>query len=101
MNVTIATDGIELTPKIKSIIDNKFLPKIDKFFKSPKGESVSAKLMLKKHERWGFTVRCDLDIPGQNIYAQEVHKELPSAIIALAKELENRLRKQKEKAQEK
>jgi len=101
MKLSIATDDIELTPRVKTVIENKFLPKIQKFFKDLPDDTTAVKLMLKRHERWGYQVRCDLDIPGQNIHAEEVHKELTYAITALAKEIENRLRKKKEKAQEK
>jgi ribosomal subunit interface protein len=101
MNVNIATDGVELTPRVKAIIDKKFLPKLNKFFKDSPNDSITVQLMLKTHERWGYSARCVLDIPGKNIHAEQVHKELTYAITALAKEIENRLRKKKEKEQEK
>lgn len=101
MKLSIAANDIELTPKVKAVIDNKFTPKIEKFLKGEDNDSASIELMLKRHDRWGYLASCNLDIPGQNLYAQEVHKELTYAITALAKEIENRLRKKKERAQNK
>lgn len=101
MKLHIQAEGFDLTPDIKSVVDHKFVPKLQKFLKRYPEDSAGVRLMLEKNDRWGFKAKCDLDIPGQNIYAEATHKDLASAIIALANDAENRLRKQKEKSLEK
>jgi ribosomal subunit interface protein len=98
MKLHIATEGFGLTPEIREIVDKKFSPKLQKFFKRYPQDTISIRLLIKKRPRWGFRVKADLDIPGENIHAEEVHKELAYAIVALAKEVARRLQKQKEKA---
>lgn len=100
MKLHIATEGLELTPEIEEIIEKKLTPKLQKFFKKYPEDSIGINLFLKKRSRWGFRARVELDIPGQNIYAEESHKELTFAITALSRELARRLQKHKELAHE-
>ncbi len=97
MKLHIASEGVDINPETREIITKKFISKISKFFKNYPEDAVSIKILIKKRPRWGFNVRCDLDIPGKNLHAEEAHKELVYAIVALAKEVSRRLRKQKEK----
>lgn len=99
MKLHIASEGVEINPETREIINKKFITKIRKFFKNYPEDAVSIKILIKKRPRWGFNVRCDLDIPGENLYAEETHKELVYAVVSLAKEVSRRLRKQKEKTQ--
>ncbi len=100
MKLQIATEGVELTPEIKSEVEKKLLRKISKYFKKSPADSVGIDLRIERNERWGFKAKCRLDIPGQNIYSEGSHKELFFAITSLADDLERRLRKQKEKSTE-
>ena len=98
MKLHIATEGFELTPETREVIDKKFSPKLVKYFKRYPEDTVTTRILIKKRTRWGFRVRCDLDIPGQNLHAEEVHRELEYALVALAKELSRSLQKHKEKS---
>lgn len=95
MKLHVSTEAFELTPEIREVIDKKFTSKLIKFFKRYPSDSVVAQLLLKKRTRWGFRVRCELDIPGENLHAEEVHRELEYALVALAKEMARMLQKQK------
>lgn len=99
MKLFVTTEGFELTPETREMIDKKFSPKFVKYFKKYPEDAVAVRILIKKRTRWGFRVKCDLDIPGQNIYAEEVHRELEYALVALAHELARKLQKQKEKTQ--
>lgn len=98
MKLHIAAEGLELTPEIREVVTKKFSMKISKFVKKYPEDAVKVRMRIKKRARWGFRVRCDLDIPGENIYAEETHKEVSFAVSALAKEVAQRLQKQKEKS---
>lgn len=98
MKLHIATEGLELTPEVREIVAKKFSQKITKFFKRYPEDAAKVRILIMKRARWGFKVKCDLDIPGENIHAEEVHRELVFAVVALAKEVAHRLQKQKEKS---
>lgn len=97
MKLHLASDEIEITPDIEEVIEKKLLNKISRLLKRYPEDSVSMDLMINTGSRWGFRVKCRLDLPGQNIHAEEKHKELEYAIVALSKELQRLLRKKKEK----
>ena len=98
MKLHVSADDVELTPEIEEIVNKKLIEKIEKFFVRYPEDTVTLKLFIKKGARWGFVVKCDLDIPGENIHSEEKHKELEYAVVALSHELVRRLRKKKEKA---
>src|SRR3989304_8915685 len=97
MKLHISTKDVVLSPDVEKAIHKKLVGKIEKFLTHYDSDSVLLELVLSKGERWGFVVSCDLDIPRENIHAEEKHKELLFAITALAKEISDRLRKKKEK----
>lgn len=98
MKLHISAKDVNLTPDIEEAIEKKLTKKVNKFLKHFDDDAVSLELILKKGDRFGFNVRCELDLPGENIHAEESHKELIYAITALSKELQQRLRKNKEKS---
>lgn len=97
MKVHTSSQGVEITPEIEEIIEKKLISKVKKLVARHPEESVNLRLMIETGTRWGFRVKCDVDIPGENIHAEEKHKELEYALVALAHELQRRLRKKKEK----
>lgn len=97
MKLHVTTEGFGLTPETREIIDKKFTPKFVKYFRKYPQDAVAVRILIKKRTRWGFRVKCDIDLPGQNIHSEEVHRELEYALVALAKELTRSLQKQKEK----
>lgn len=97
MKLRLASDEIQITPELEEVIQKKLLNKISRLLKRYPEDSVSMDLVIKAGSRWGFVVKCRLDIPGENIHAEEKHKELEYAIVALSEELQRLLRKKKEK----
>lgn len=98
MKLHISAKDIELTPDIEDEIDKKLVRKVNKFLSHFDDDAVNMELVLGKGDSFGFRVRCELNMPGENIHAEESHKELFYAITALASELQRRLRKKKEKS---
>lgn len=97
MKLHLASDEVEITPDIEEVIEKKLLKKISRLLKRYPEDSVTMDLIINTGSRWGFRVKCSLGLPGQNIHAEEKHKELEYAIVALSKELQRLLRKKKEK----
>jgi ribosomal subunit interface protein len=98
MKLHISTKEVSLTPDIEEIIEKKLKAKIDKFVGHYDDDAVNLKLFLGKGDRFGFKIKCELDLPGENIHAKAEHKELAFAITALAADISRRLRKKKEKS---
>jgi len=98
MNLHISAKEVELTSDISEIIEKKLKLKLEKLLKHYPEDSTSAQIFIQKGERWGFKVKAELDIPGENVHAEASHKELVFALTALADELATMLRKKKERA---
>lgn len=97
MKLHISSDGVEITPEIEEVIDKKLVSKIQRLVSRYSEDSVTLRLMIRTGARWGFRVKCDIDLPGENVHAEEKHKELEYALVSLAKQLQQILRKKKEK----
>lgn len=97
MKLHTSSQDVEITPEIEDVIEKKLITKVSRLVKRYPEEAVQMRIMITKGERWGFKVSADIDLPGDNIHAEEKHKELEYAIVALAKELQQILRKKKEK----
>lgn len=98
MILHISAKEIELTPDISETVEKKLKLKLEKLLKHYPEESTSAQIVIQKGERWGFKVKAELDIPGENIHAEASHKDLTFALTALTDELTTMLRKKKERA---
>lgn len=98
MNIQINGLNLEITPKVKKIIDNQFCQKIDRLLQKYNEEIKTAFMHLKQDKYNQYIISFDITLPGKNghIYAKHLHKNLIAAITGLREQIEKQIKKYKD-----
>ncbi len=97
MKIVISGSQIELTEAMKAYVEKK-LAKLEKL--SDKISEAKVILGLETHHRQKgdiFFMECKLMVPGKDLFAKSMNKDLYAAIDLVRDELEQELKKYKQK----
>ena len=96
MKVQIIGDNIEINEWIKNVVNDKITSDLEKYLKDFSDDIKRATVKIHKRSRWGYKVNFDMWLPGkEHIFAEAVHKDLPSAIVQLREKLERQIEEYK------
>ena len=88
MRIKITTDGLELTPRIRRLVNEKIGLGLEKHLPHLNEEIKTADVKIIKGSRWGYKVNFDMRLPkNYQIYAEGEHEGLLSALVNLRDKL--------------
>jgi ribosomal subunit interface protein len=98
MNIQINGVNLNISPKIKEMVDEKLAHKLDQLLVNFNEEIKTGFLHLEKDKYKHFKVKFDIALPGKNghLFAQCKNIKLVSAIIGVREQLEKQIKKYKE-----
>lgn len=101
MKLQIESKGVEITDKLRELIDQKLGTDIDKYLKHMDEDIKTAEIRIEEGSRWGYKVSFSMWLPGkEHIFAEEKNKNLDTAINSLKDEVQRAVRKYKERLQD-
>lgn len=98
MNIQIKGINLIISLKIRKMIKDKFVDKLDKLLPQFNNELKTACLRIEKDKRYkDFTVQFDMTLPGQknSFHAETKHHELEAATVDLREAIERQIKKYK------
>lgn len=88
MRIKILTDNLELTSRVRKLVNEKVGIGLTKHMPRLNEEIKTAEMRITKHKRWGYKINFDMRLPeNYQIYAEEKHERLSSALASLRDEL--------------
>jgi ribosomal subunit interface protein len=98
MNIQVDGTNLEISQKIKEIIDQKLSLKLDQLLPDFNNEIKTAFLHLEKDKYQNYIAKFDMALPGQDghIVATHQHRILVSAIIGVREAVEKQIKKYKQ-----
>ncbi len=95
MNLQITGLGVEVTDRIKRLIDKRFNLKLEKLLKPFSPDIKRATIRLEQITRTkDYKANFDMSLPGkEKIYASFSHKSLVSTITGLREQIEHQIKK--------
>lgn len=95
MNLQITGLGVEVTDRIKALIDKRFSQKLDKLLQPFSPDLKTASLRLEQINRTKeYKASFDMSLPGkERLYASHTHKLLISTITGLREQIEHQIKK--------
>lgn len=98
MNIQISGVNLIISLKLRKMINDKFVVKLDQLIPQFNNELKTAKLRIQKDKKYkDFLVQFDMLLPGQKnpFHAENRHFELESAIVDLREAIEKQIKKYK------
>lgn len=96
MRIKIIGDNIKITPKIRSLVNNKIILGLEKYLPELNQEIKTATMKIEKHTRWGYKVNFDMWLPEKyQIFAESRKESLSSALVDSREQLERQIKKYK------
>ena len=97
MNIQIDGSNLEVSQKIKDMIEEKLISKLDHLLPKFNNEIKTAFLHLQKGKYKTYLVKFDMVLPGKSgqIVATNEHRLLISAITGLREQVEKQIKKYK------
>lgn len=98
MNIQIKGVNLIISLKIRKMINDKFVVKLDQLVPQFNNELKTARLNIERDRKYkDYTVQFDMTLPGQKnaFYAETKHHELESAIVDLREAIERQIKKYK------
>jgi len=98
MNIQINGVNLIVSLKIRKMINDKFVIKLDQLLPQFSDELKTAFLHIQKDKKYKtYTVKFDMSLPGQKnpFYAQNCHSDLIAAITGLREAIEKQIKKYK------
>lgn len=98
MNVQINGVNLNISQKIKDMINQKLTRKLDQLLTNFNEELKTGFLHLEKDKYKHFTTKFDMALPGKDghLFAQCQNPELVSAIVCIREQLEKQIKKYKQ-----
>ncbi|MDO8610935.1 MAG: HPF/RaiA family ribosome-associated protein [bacterium] len=96
MNIQIIADNLVLSAGNRLLIDEKINNALEKLLThySPEQKIASVKVQKDKYDK--YTINFDMNLAGNNIYAQTSHILFESALVDLIDAIEKQIKKLKE-----
>jgi ribosomal subunit interface protein len=96
MRIKIIGGNIDVTPRIKRLVQNKIARNLEKYLPKLNQEIKTATIKIEKHTRWGYKVNFDMWLPEKyQIFAESRKENLRSALVDLKRQLERQIKKYK------
>ena len=98
MNIQISGVNLIISLKIKKMINDKFVVKLDQLIPQFNNELKTAFLHVQKDKKYKtYTTKFDMTLPGQknSFHAQNCHSDLTAAITGLREAIEKQIKKYK------
>ena len=98
MQILIESKDVEVTEQLQKLIFQKLGTDLDKLLKKIPDEIKTAEVKIKSGARWGYRVSFSMLLPKkEHIFAEVKHKNLDAAITLLKDELQEVIRRYKDK----
>ena len=98
MNIQIKGINLIISLKIRKMINDKFVGKLDLLLPQFNNELKTAVLRIQKDKKYkDYDVQFDMTLPGQKnpFHAETKHHELEAAIVDLREAIERQIKKYK------
>jgi ribosomal subunit interface protein len=99
MNIQINGNNLEISQKIRDLIDKRFSSKLDKLLTRFNDEIKTAFLSIEKDKYDKYHAQFNMTLPGgskeSEIYAQNQHETLLTTITGLREQVEKQIKKYK------
>lgn len=98
MNIQIEGINLIISLKIRKMINDKFVAKLDQLIPQFNNELKTAILRIQKDKKYkDYTVQFDMALPGQKnaFHAETKHHELEPAMVDLREAIERQIKKYK------
>lgn len=98
MNIQIKGVNLIISLKIRKMINDKFVAKLDQLIPQFNNELKTAILRIQKNKRTkDYTVQFDMTLPGQKnaFHAETNHFDLEAAMVDLREAIERQIKKYK------
>lgn len=98
MNIRIKGVNLIISFKVRRLINDKFVVKLDQLLPQFNNELKTAYLHLEKNKKYkNYIAKFDMTLPGQknNFHAETTHQDLTSAITDLREAIEKQIKKYK------
>ena len=97
MNIQIDGTNMEISAKIKALVDEKLSAKLDQLLPSLNNEIKTAFLHLEKDKYKVYHAKFDMALPDDGkIIATHEHKTLVSALTGIREQIEKQIKKYKQ-----
>jgi ribosomal subunit interface protein len=98
MNIQINGVNLDISPKIKEMVDEKLALKLDQLLINFNNEIRTGFLHLEKDKYKHFKAKFDMSLPGKDghLFAECKNIKLISAIIGIREQLEKQIKKYKQ-----
>lgn len=98
MNIQIIGDGVEVTDKIRKLVDNKISQKLEKLLSPFSPEMKTATMRIQRQARTGdYIVDLDMMLPGkEHIFAKTTHTNITTALTGLEEQAEKQIKRYRE-----
>lgn len=98
MNIEINGVNLEITPKIKNMVDKKLAHKIDQLLVNFNEEIKTCFLHIERDKYKHFKTKIDMSLPGKDghLFAECNNILLVSAIVGVREQLEKQIKKYKQ-----
>lgn len=98
MRINIESKDVKITEYTKKYILQKLGTDLDRLIKRLPDDVKVADVLIKSGTRWGYTVSFSMVLPKkEHIFAETKHKDLVTAVNLLKDELQEVIRRYKEK----
>lgn len=98
MNIRINGVNLIISFKIRKMIQNKFVNKLDLLLPQFNDELKTASLHIQRDKKYkDFTAKFDMSLPGKKnpVHAESKHDDLTSVIVDLREAVERQIKKYK------
>jgi len=98
MNIRIEGVNLIISLKIRRLINDKFVVKLDQLLPQFNNELKTASLHIEKNKKYkNYIAKFDMTLPGQknSFHAEVEHPDLTSAITNLREAIEKQIKKYK------
>jgi len=98
MNIQINSVNLNITPKIKTIVNKKLAHKLDQLLVNFNEEIKTGFLHLEKDKYKHFKIKFDIALPGKDghLFAEYKNIKLVSAVVGVREQLEKQIKKYKQ-----
>jgi len=98
MNIQINGSKLEVSPRIKRLVDKKLKPRLDRLLLKFNEEIKTGFLHLEKDKYKNYIAKFDMALPGQegHLTAHYSHKKLIPTIVGIREQLEKQIKKYKQ-----
>jgi len=98
MNIRIEGINLIISFKVRRLINDKFVTKLDQLIPQFNNELKTAYLHIEKNKKYkNYIAKFDMTLPGQknSFHAETTHQDLTSAITDLREAIEKQIKKYK------